>query len=160
MNVVSNTSPITNLAAIGRLDLLRLLYGSVRIPAAVFAELTEQPNQPGGAEVQAFPWIATRPVGDRTLVTSLLGELDAGEAEAIALSIESKADLFLIDERLGRRVAARFGIRLTGLLGVLFEAKQHGYLASVKPVVDELIHVAAFRISDSLYRSVLRLAGE
>jgi predicted nucleic acid-binding protein len=154
VNVVSNTSPITNLAAIGRVDLLRLLYGSVQIPTAVFEELTSQPNQPGGAEVQSFPWISTRPVRNRTLISSLLGELDPGEAEAIALSIESQADLLLIDDRLGRRVAARLGLRFTGLIGVLFEAKQRGHVVTIKPVLDELIQQAGFWISDTLYRTI------
>ncbi len=149
-----------NLAAIGRLDLLRLLYGSVQIPAAVFEELTSHPNHPGRAEVQSFPWIATRPVRNRTLVTSLLGELDPGEAEAIGLAIESRADLLIIDERLGRHVAARLGLRFTGLIGALFEAKQCGYLATIKPLLDELIHGAGFWVSDALYRSVLASAGE
>jgi hypothetical protein len=160
VNVVSNTSPVVNLAAVGRLDLLRLLYGSVQIPAAVFEELTSQPSQLGGVQVQSFPWIAIRPVRNRTLVTSLLGELDPGEAEAIALAIESQADLLLIDERLGRRVAARFGVRFTGLIGALVEAKQRGYVATLKPFLDELIHRAGFWISDALYRGVLRAAGE
>lgn len=67
-----------NLAAVGRLDLVRLLYGAVQIPTAVLEELTSRPNQPGGVEVLSFPWIVTRRVQDRTLVTSLLGELDPG----------------------------------------------------------------------------------
>ena len=40
MIVVSNTSPITNLAAIGQLDLLQQMYQRVIIPEAVFQELT------------------------------------------------------------------------------------------------------------------------
>ncbi len=41
MIIISNTSPITNLAAIGKLDLLNLLYGSITIPLAVYNELTQ-----------------------------------------------------------------------------------------------------------------------
>jgi predicted nucleic acid-binding protein len=40
MIIISDTSPITNLAAIGKLDLLNLLYGSITIPVAVYNELT------------------------------------------------------------------------------------------------------------------------
>lgn len=40
MPIVSNTSPITNLAAIGKLDLLEQLYGKIIIPSVVFQELT------------------------------------------------------------------------------------------------------------------------
>lgn len=39
MNVVSNTSPITNLALSGRLELLEQMYGSVTIPEEVWHEL-------------------------------------------------------------------------------------------------------------------------
>jgi len=40
MRVVSNTSPLSNLAIIGRLDLLKQRYGTVRIPPAVARELS------------------------------------------------------------------------------------------------------------------------
>ena len=39
MLVVSNTSPILNLAIIGLLDLLRIQFGSVLVPEAVLDEL-------------------------------------------------------------------------------------------------------------------------
>jgi predicted nucleic acid-binding protein len=51
-------------------------------------------------------------------------QLAPGESEAIALALEINADLLLIDERRGRTEANRLGIRITGLLGVLVEAKQ------------------------------------
>ncbi|MDV2995925.1 MAG: hypothetical protein N4J56_005579 [Chroococcidiopsis sp. SAG 2025] len=52
MIVVSDTSPINNLAAINRLNLLQQLYGTITIPQAVYRELTE-PDFPvaGGIEV-------------------------------------------------------------------------------------------------------------
>jgi len=36
MIVVSNTSPITNLAAVGQLQLLQQLYNNIIVPAAVY----------------------------------------------------------------------------------------------------------------------------
>ena len=39
MIVVSNTSPLTNLAAIGRFHLLRDLYGHLNIPQAVWDDM-------------------------------------------------------------------------------------------------------------------------
>jgi uncharacterized protein len=41
MPIVSNTSPITNLAAIGKIHLIEQLYGDIVIPSAVFHELTQ-----------------------------------------------------------------------------------------------------------------------
>ena len=78
----------------------------------------------------------------------------------IALAIELKADLVLIDERLGRNIASRFGQKCIGILGMLMEAKHRGIIASVKPVVDDLITAAGFWVRNDLYLKVLREAGE
>lgn len=85
MIIVSDTSPINNLAAINHLHLLHQLYGTVFISEAVYRELTD-PDFPvaGSTEVQTFDWIQTRSVSDRTLVEALSNELDTGEAEALA----------------------------------------------------------------------------
>ena len=161
MIVVSNTSPITNLAAIGQLDMLRQLYAKILIPQAVYGELTfGDGNQPGGQEVQTLAWIETRHVADRVLVTALQLELDPGEAEAIALAVEVKAELLLLDERRGRMVASRLGLHVVGLLGVLSEAKQQGYLSAVKPILEDLVTTAGFWVSPRLYARVLQAAGE
>lgn len=107
MIIVSDTSPINNLAAINYLYLLHQLYRTVLIPEAVYRELTD-PNFPvaGATEVQTFDWIQTRAVADCTLVEALNNELDIGEAEAIALAVEIQADQVLIDERRGRLIAS------------------------------------------------------
>ncbi|MFB2891554.1 hypothetical protein ACE1CI_01275 [Aerosakkonemataceae cyanobacterium BLCC-F50] len=84
MIVVSNTSPITNLAAIERLNLLQALYGTIIIPQAVYDEMASVGYAvPGAIEVQTLSWIETRQVMDTNRVTELLAELDQGEAEAI-----------------------------------------------------------------------------
>ena len=108
MIVVSNSSPLVSLCAIGRLELLRNLYGTISIPRAVHYEVAVQGSgRPGAAEVQTFDWITSRDVGNPNLATALQGKLDHGEAEAIALALELQADLLLMDERLGRIESAR-----------------------------------------------------
>ena len=161
MIVVSNASPIMNLACVGHLELLQQLYGSVIIPGAVYREITVSgAGEAGAAEVQALEWIQVREVADRALATSLQIELDEGEAEAVALAVELKADLLLVDERRGRAVAARLGLTVIGLLGVLVEAKHQGYLPAIKPVLDALLVQAGFWVSQQLYSYVLQVAGE
>ncbi|MFM7713228.1 MAG: DUF3368 domain-containing protein, partial [Microcystis sp.] len=88
MIIVSDTSPINNLAAINQLHLLQQLYEVVFIPEAVYRELTE-PDFPvaGSIEVQTLDWIQTRTVTNRTVIEALADELDRGEAEAIALAL-------------------------------------------------------------------------
>lgn len=161
MIVVSNTSPITNLAAIGQLDLLRQLYEHILILQAVYGELTTGGGQqPGATEVRTLAWIETRAVKDRTLVAALRGELDEGEAEAITLAKELVADLLLLDERRGRAVASRLTLRFVGVLGTVIEAKQKGPLLAVKPVLDDLVTKAGFWISPQLYTRILQATGE
>ena len=109
--------------------------------------------------MRQLDWVQTRTVSNRTVVTALQVEVDAGEAEAIALAQELAAGLLLIDERLGRIVAARLGIRVIGLLGVLIEAKNVGLIREIKPLVDALMN-RGFRIGNDLYERVLQAAGE
>jgi predicted nucleic acid-binding protein len=66
----------------------------------------------------------------------------------------------LIDERRGRAVASRLGLKFVGLLGTLIEAKQHGLVPAVKPILDDLLTKAGFWISRELYDRVMQTAGE
>ena len=101
-----------------------------------------------------------QPASDETLVQSLEADLDRGEAEAIALAIELKADRLLIDEHIGRRVAQDYGLRITGLLGILVSAKQACLISELKPLVDQLVYQAKFRIHPDLYRQILQDVDE
>jgi predicted nucleic acid-binding protein len=161
MIVVSNTSPIVKLAAVGRLDLLQQLYGAILIPAAVYVEIVVVgAGLPGALEVQTLPWFQQRPVTPSALLTRLRLGLDPGEAEAVALADEIKADLILLDERRARRVASQLGLSRVGVLGILIEAKRGGLLAAVRPVLDDLIATAGFWVAGPLYDQILQAAGE
>jgi hypothetical protein len=161
MIVVSNTSPLINLAHIGQLNLLQQLYGALLIPEAVWHEIVVQGvRQPGADEVQAATWIHTQAVTNRALVRALQQELDAGESEAIALALEAGADILVMDERLGRETAQHLGLHYVGLIGVLIAAKHQGFITAVKPHLDAVRLAANFRVSDALYRRVLQDEGE
>jgi uncharacterized protein len=159
--VVSNTSPLTNLAAIGQFDLLHQLYGNVSIPEAVWYELNAGGLiWPGRDAVASAEWIQRQVVQNRTAVTALMDDLDTGEAEAIVLALELGADLVLLDESDGRHHAQRLGLRITGVIGTLQAAKHKGLIHDLRPHLDALRAVAGFYISEPLCEFVLHSAGE
>lgn len=163
MIVISDTSVITNLAAIHHLQLLSQLYNRVLLPEAVYRELADiEPPVPGTLEVQTASWLEIREVTNRETVERLQNEakLDPGESEAIALTLELGADLLLIDERRGRAEADRLGIKITGLLGVLVEAKRKNLIDAAKPLIDALIATSEFRVSSTLYDRILDVVDE
>lgn len=152
MTVVSDTSPISNLAAIGHLDLLQQVYGSITIPQAVADEIAKVATiYAQAASIPDQPWITIQAVNDATIVERLRGEkLDSGESEAIALALEIGAELLLIDEQLGRRIAVNEGLNITGLVGVFLDAKNRGFISKIKPTVDALVCDKLTRRSQSI----------
>lgn len=161
MTIVSDASPLINLARIGKLDLLLQLYGELYLPEAVWQEVVVRgAGQPGAGEIQTAAWIKRHAVTNWPLVQALEQELDAGEAEAIALALELSAELLLMDERLGREAARHLSLRCIGLIGVLLEAKHKGLINAMKPYLDALRDLAGFRISEALYKRVLQDEGE
>jgi len=161
MVVVSDTSPIINLAIIGQLELLPKLFQTVVLPNAVFEEIvTNGFGLPGSFEISQANWVDVRRCQDHSLVHALLEELDHGESEAILLAREIRADVILIDEDLGRKIALRYQLQPLGILGILLKAKQAGLITPVKPLMDELMQTARFFIGTKLYNDVLSLADE
>ena len=163
MLVVSNTSPIMNIAIVDLLSLLRQQFSEVIIPAAVIEELRLDTDYPGTDKIrQAISdgWLRQITVENQQLVLALKRELDDGEAEAIALALQLKADLLLMDERDGRSVAKSMGINPIGILGVLIRAKQGGTIKSVKEVLIRLRNEAGFYLADDLMQNILVEIGE
>ena len=161
MIVVSNTSPIINLAAIHKLDLLEKHFGKIIIPRAVFNEITiKGRGEPGDNEVRTSDWFQVIDLKNIPFLTVLRRDLDEGEAESIALAVELKADLLLIDEYDARRIASKLKLRFIGLLGVLVKSKNRGYIKKVKPLMNMLKEQAGFWIDDELYQYVSNTVGE
>lgn len=160
MTVVSDAGPLIALARIGETELLPSVYGDVIIPRAVQEEIRKPDRKwPGTVLFANVDWLRTEPVSEQSTLRLLRDNLDAGEREAIALALERGADVLLIDEALGRRVADSHGLTIIGTLGVLLLAKEEDLIEAVAPVVDRLVSTG-FRIGDALYQSILEQAGE
>jgi predicted nucleic acid-binding protein len=162
--VISDSSTLIHLAAIGRLPLLREFFRNVAVPPAVWREVVEQGGARAGvAEVRQARqegWIKIVPPRDAPLLKLLRQDLDDGESEVIALAIEREAELVLLDESDARRIADVYGLSKTDVIGLLIRAKQEGILDRLKPELDKLVQEGSFWIEGQLYRRVLYAVGE
>ena len=161
MRIVSNTSPLSNLAVIGEISLLQQIYPKILIPPIVHTELIRLPEiQPTISALINTGWLEVQVPQNLQLLQTLNQTLDPGEAAAISLAIELDADRLLIDERLGRSMALQYNLKIRGILGILVNAKNQGLIPSAKPLLDRLIHEAGFRVSPALYDRTLQESGE
>lgn len=160
MLVVSDTSPMRALQAIDRLDLIETLFGTALVPPRVAAELQIDVPGLGPLRLSDFPFLVLRAPRDLARVTMFGAELDSGEAEALALALEMRADLVLIDEDQARKIARRLGLKPTGVLAILLESKSRGYCEAVRPLLEQMERRIQFRVAPDLRERVIRLAGE
>ena len=158
MIVVSDTSPISNLLQIGEINLLRPIFHKIVVPSGVFAEICQVESHKEFLIKQ--DWIETATLTNTNLKTGLMADLDGGEAEAIALAIELKADYLLMDETKGRQIAESYGVKVIGIIGVLIKAKEEGLIAEVKPYLQKLVNEAGFWLNPKLIKTILEIVKE
>ncbi|MEM9596632.1 MAG: DUF3368 domain-containing protein [Acidobacteriota bacterium] len=156
--VVVDNTPLVALYVLGRLDLLGGLFGEVFIPSAVAEEFLATDAADRGAALERHPEILTRRLTDPRRALGYPG-VDRGEAELLALAEEEDASLVVVDERKARRLARRLEFPLTGTLGLLLLAKEHGLLDRVSMAIDSL-QAAGLFIHAELATRVVEMAGE
>lgn len=86
-------------------------------------------------------------------------ELDPGEASAIALALGIQNSLLIIDEKRGRKVAERLGLKVIGTIGVVVKAKHKGVIQGAKVVLEDL-EESGLWISQDFKNDILDLLGE
>ena len=159
--VVADTGPLIALAFVKLLPPLPEMFTTVYVPAGVVREATQDDSKPGAREIRLAldnGWLVQRSVKISDVYLDVMDFLDQGEAEALTLAEQLNA-VALIDERRGRKVAAKQGISVTGTAAVLILAKQSGEVALIRPLLDTLVQ-SGYRLSPSLVKEVLRIAGE
>ena len=158
---ICNTSPLINLATIGRVDLLESLFGKVIIPPAVMNELFAKRSMFPSAALAArkHPFQVMSP-SNSLLVRGFEAIVHAGEAECLALAMEHPGSMLLLDDLAARGSAEANDLRFTGTLGCLVEAKSRNLIDAVGPLLVELRHSARFWISSRLEEHVLSAVGE
>lgn len=158
-DVICNTSPIQYLNQLQLLHILPALAGRVIIPPAVVEELsqgrTSGINLP---DVNVLKWVEIRrPVSE--LAVPLVTDLGSGETEVLMLALEMREAVVVLDDDLARRVAETLGLRLTGTLGLLLDAKKAGLIPAIAPLLDQL-QTLRFRVAPHTRVAVLKLTGE
>ena len=88
MIVISDTTAITNLFQIRKIDILRQLYGQVIISNICKKWLDKVLSQK--IFLEQTDWIRVEGINNEELKNELLEILDLGELEAIILTIEAK----------------------------------------------------------------------
>ena len=154
--IVSDTGPLAVLFKARLLFILKEVYGEVLVPGAVKRELKRKPD--GVILFRDNPWIRTAEVTNVELVKALMLVVDYGEAEAIALALQSGSRI-LIDERKGRNAAMKLGLEIRGTLGLFVEAKKKNVIKSVNECIDKLLEVGYY-LDTQLIDGVLRKADE
>jgi predicted nucleic acid-binding protein len=149
--VVADTGPLNYLHLIGQLEILPALYGEVLVPPAVLREMAH-PHAPPGLRLVAQnppPWLQVR----IPATVQFRDLLDDGEAEAISLAVELRAQRLLIDERDGRRSALALGLHIRGTLGILEEASERRLLDLAEAL--DALRQTSFRADAALYEAAL-----
>jgi predicted nucleic acid-binding protein len=154
--VVADTSPLNYLIQINCDHVLPALYERVFVPTAVVEELDHPKSVVAvRAWLTRLPsWLVVERVAEAVDVR--LARLDAGERQAIQLARREHADLLLMDEKLGVRIAREEGLAVTGTLGVLLQAARRG-LVDVEEVLRDLQNTD-FRCSRRVIEEVRRRA--
>jgi hypothetical protein len=161
MIIVSDTSPLIHLSACNHLHLLQTLYGQIVIPASVDEEIRLKcKDERIRQQIIEASWISSKSATDRKLVNELDDKLGGAEAEAIVLAIELDAELILIDERKGRTTAKQFHLKTGGVLSVLVESKRQHLIKAVIPLIEQMVQLTGFRVSEALLTEIRKIAGE
>jgi hypothetical protein len=162
---VSDSTPLIYLARIGRLEILRKVYGRVIIPRAVYEEVVQKGKERGLPDAYIVErttddWLEVLEVDPETekeygFVDSNPG-LGRGEREAIKLCKQVKASFFIADDREARRAAGILNITTAGTCGTVIQGHRMGFCSNreAKEIIDDLVG-EGLRIGTMVYRRVL-----
>ena len=155
--VAADASTLIGLAVAGQFEVLRRIFGRVHVTGAVRDEVGARKDLPGAAELESalgVGWVSVVPVE----ADSIFADLDAGEATTLTYARAAHA-LVLTDDRVPRSRAKASGLAVTGVGGVLLEAKRRGFVAEIRPLIARLL-AGGFRLSNDFVHQLLVDAGE
>jgi hypothetical protein len=157
--LICDTTVVQYLHQLHLLHLLPTLGSPVVLPEAVVAELDQGRAQGIDLpDLSALSWLTVRTAGVRPPL-SHAADLGPGESEVLWLALERPHSIAVLDDAAARRQAVECGVRVTGILGLLVDAKRQGLIPAVSPVLDDLERLG-FHLSARTRTLILRHAGE
>lgn len=154
--VIADSGPIFSLALIDKLDLLNALFDNIKIPQAVWDEISSHDSKPFHQKICLFFKDKVEQIkgfNDLTFV------MDYGESQSVKLYQELQADFLLIDDKKARSLAENFDINCIGTIGLLSIAKDKGWIDRLGPLFIELFKNKRY-YSIELLNAVLTQKGE
>jgi predicted nucleic acid-binding protein len=153
VKAVFDASPISYLLLIGQIDLLPALYDRLSIPSAVAVELGHRraPAVVRGWMASPPGWLEIHPV--RPQPAWDLDFLELGEREAILLAGDLGADQVVLDDLAARAAAAKRGLGVTGLIGILDQAATRSLIDL--PGVVARLRETNFHVAPELLKNLL-----
>lgn len=144
MKVVVDTSVLIALSSISKLDLLRKLFTLILVPRAVAEEYGEPLPK----------WIEVLEVKNKQLVRALLEYLHREEAETITLTIETNADIVILDDKKARSIARRLGLKIIGTVGILVLAKKQKLIDNIEAEINRLLQTSFYLSHDVITKAL------
>lgn len=157
MKVVANTTPLISLASIGKLELLKDIFGEIIVADAVYNEIKAKQGY-GYNEIDT-DFIRVQSIKGIAYRDFLLNQLDLGETETIILAKEIDADFVIIDENIAYKIAKSSELNVVRTLSILLRAKEKSLIPALKPLLDEMI-IKGRWYSQRVYKKILEQAGE
>ena len=153
--VISDTGPLIALAKVDSLFVPRALFSRLRIPEAVLHECVRKPGSDARRIERAVRdgWIGVVPVDLEPAGPRFSLRLGSGETEAIQLALQTAQSLLIVDDRLARRQAKRYGLDHIGTVRLLLLAEQRSVIDDAEAVIRRMA-ASGYRISPRILRQL------
>ena len=158
MILIADSSALISLAICDSLNLLELLFKEVKVPRAVYIEVSKKSKK----EADKLSDYLINKIVDIVNNSDFIikeGTIEVGELEAMILYKQLKANWLLVDDRRARKIAELNQINIIGSLGILLLSKKVGYIPNIKSRIDMLKNSDIF-FSEELLQNTMALAGE
>lgn len=129
--VIADSGPIFSLAVIDKLEILNILFDNIKIPIAVWEEITLNKTTEQYQSIHAFFKDKTKQIIGFNELSFIM---DYGESESVILYKELQADFLLIDDKKARNIAENLGINCIGTIGLLSVAKDKKIISELRPL--------------------------